>query len=297
MAPRRAGDLARQSQKLYSRVYMVISVILTILCVIASGLLLAFSISILIHPRSFSNYGQIVSRVGNGGKRPSPQSIYKAILRQDMQSLDRGVLAYSPLNKLKTGAATEFEVTVTDVGRGRQETVVTKVGGLLVYQQDVPTGGIIGLRAVHCQDLKCHSESSPTQPVLARGDSATWRWRIIAGTPGKARIILRADTYDQGSQQTLREEIIFITGNVVPTVIFNQKQTRENFVKVTKGGVNLVDKIGAMATAVVAVGGLVGWFVMKGRERERRGRDQASPTPKPETNNDGEEQDTPKQHA
>lgn len=211
---------------------------------------------------------------------PSAQDIYKAMLRRDQQSFDRGLLAYSPIGTLKTGASADFEVIVVNVGRGPERTIVTKVDGLLVYQQDVPTGGIVSVEAVRCQNVTCDSESSPAQPVLLLGYRAIWLWQITAGTPGPAEIILRADTYDQDSQQTLSEEIIPVTGKVVPTAAFNQQQSHKKIANLTKSGVDLIVTIGSVATAIVAVGGLIGWLVMKRRRGKRGIQGRTSRTPK-----------------
>jgi len=190
------------------------------------------------------------------------------MLQQDVQSLDRGLLAYSPISKLKTGASTEFDVVVTDIGRGPQLYVITRVHGLVVYQQDVPTGGIVGVQAVESQNLTFIPESSSRQPVLYRGDSATWVWQITAGTPGPAEIILRADTYDQGSQQTLREEIIPITGMIVPTPALNHRQSHPKIPSPAKSRVNLIVTV-AIAAAIVA-GGIISWLIMKRRQRKHK---------------------------
>ena len=234
------------------------------------------------------------SIVNPGGPQPTPQDVYKAMLGRDLQSLDRGLLAYSPISSLKTGTSTEFDVLVKDIGRGPQSAVVAEVDGLLVYQQDVPTGGIVGVTVVLCKNLTCNSESSPTQPVLFPGDVATWRWQITAGTPGPAEIILRADTYDQGSQQTLSEEIIPITGKVVPTPTFNKQQSHKNIANITKSGVNLIVTIGSIATSIIAVGGLIGWLVMKKRQRKRVNKSPTSRTPKRKTVSRGQTRGTRK---
>ena len=76
----------------------------------------------------------------------SAQNIYAARLHNDEQSLDRGVLTYSPIGSLKTATTTQFTVIVTDVGRGAQQGPVTTYNGMVVYQQDVPTGGVVAVR-------------------------------------------------------------------------------------------------------------------------------------------------------
>jgi hypothetical protein len=250
---------------------------LAVLSVFISIAVLAVAVSLLAVPVQF--YRAIFAPI----TQPTPQDIYKARLGRDIQSLDRGLFLYSPINTLKTGASTQFDVVVRDIGKGPQSTVVTEVDGLLVYQQDVPTGGIVGVAVAVCGNLICDSESSSTQPVLFPGDAATWRWQIIAGAPGPAEIILRADTYDQGSQQTLSEEIIPITGMVVPTPTFNQQQSHRKVANIAKSGVNLIITIGSIATSIITVGGLFGWLVIKKRQRKLAKKSPASRTPKRKT--------------
>jgi hypothetical protein len=66
----------------------------------------------------------------------------------------------------------------------------------------------------------------------------------------------------------LQEEIVYVHGWVYATSAFNQQQTHQKIANVTKTGVNLVETIGAVAGAIVAVGGLIGWLIMKARKRK-----------------------------
>jgi hypothetical protein len=205
----------------------------------------------------------------------SEQVIYKTKLLKDIQSLDRGVLSYSPIESLKTAATIQFEVSVTDIGRGPQQVRLTAYDGMTVYQQDVPTGGIVGVQIVACEDLTYASESDLRQPVLSKGQRAHWFWSIIAGTPGPAMITLRADTYDQNSTLSLESEIIYIKVTVVPTAAFNYQQSHRRIANAAKSLVGDIETIGSMAAAVVAVGGIAGWIAVKRRKsnaKDRKGR-------------------------
>lgn len=203
----------------------------------------------------------------DSGASVSQQALYTAGLLHDYQSLDRGVLSYTKVQSLKTAATLLFKITVTDAGRGKQLAPLTQFDGMTIYPADVPTGGIVGVQIVTCQNLTCQSLSDLQQPVLSKGDQADWYWNITAGTPGHAAITLRADTYDQGSTQTLHSEIININVNVVSTSAFDSQQTREKIANATKGIAGDIETIGAIATAIVAVGGIVGWIVMQKRKR------------------------------
>jgi len=198
---------------------------------------------------------------------PSDQELYTATLGRDVQSLDRGVLTYSPIRTLKTAATTEFKIRVIDVGRGPQHSKVTEHNGMVVYQEDVPTGGIVGVQIVSCENLKCLSESSSKQLVLSQGYFATWYWQITGGTPGSAKITVRADTYDRGSDQTLHEEIIHFNVKVLPTVAYRHQQSRAKVANTAKSVVGDIVTIGSVATAILAVGGVIGWVVARRRKQ------------------------------
>lgn len=201
---------------------------------------------------------------GNPGSAPqSAQQLYVARLSRDRQSLDRGVLAYSPIRKLATAATRQFRITVTDVGNGPQLTQVTSFDHMTVYQQDVPAGGIVGVQLVACRDLMCHSESGLRQPVLEKGQSAQWLWEITGGTPGTALITLRADTYDAGTTQSLSEEIIRISLTVTATSAFDKQQARRRI----SSAVGDIETAGSVAAAIGAVGGIASWIL---RRRKRK---------------------------
>jgi hypothetical protein len=170
---------------------------------------------------------------------------------------------------MKTGDTGQFEVTVTDVGRGPQLVQLTAFNGMSVFQQDVPTGGIVGVRIVSCVNLTCSSESDQTQPVLSRGQRAQWWWNVTAGAPGPALITLRADTYDQGSALSLSEEIVHVTISVTATPAYNQQQHHRKMAATARSLVGDIATIGSVASAVGAVGAIVGWLVMMRRKGKK----------------------------
>jgi len=212
--------------------------------------------------------GSHVITAGPPSPSLSPQDLYAAMLLKDDKSLDRGMLEYSQIPDLNTETSTQFRVVVVDVGRGPQKEQLfdanTRAMGIkgrwVIIRQDVPTGGIVGVQIVGCENLKCESESSLRQPVLRRGQLAIWYWRITAGTPGLAVITLRADTYDQGSAQTLSEEIVQVPLAVESTSAFEQQQ----IAGATKSTVGDIVTIGSAATAIAAVGGMVAGFSQSG---------------------------------
>jgi hypothetical protein len=208
-----------------------------------------------------------------GPSASSQQDIYRASLENDKASLDRGVLAYSPLSSLKTGQASTFSATVTDTGTGPQTVTVSTYDGMTVARQDVPTGGIVSVQIVGCQDLSCRGQSPVRQAVLARGDHATWVWAITAGQPGTAQIILQADTYDQNSSTALASEVMTITSTVIPTGSFTFQRRKHDVAAVTSAGLSVLDKLGIAAGAILSIGTIVGWFLARRKKAAGRGDD------------------------
>src|ERR1700744_1705448 len=208
-----------------------------------------------------------------GAPSPQPgQDFYAARLRQDEQSLDPGRLTYSPIGTIKTTATIQFEVVVTDVGRGLQRASLTKSNGMALYQQDVPTKGVIEAQIVDNDNLTWRQESSSRQLVLGPGDSATWVWEVTAGAPGPAKLILRLDTYDRGSGQTLHEEMLRVDGEVVPSAAYKNQKRLKEIGSVVKSAVGDIVAAGSVATAILAVGGVAGWIAANKRNLRKNGR-------------------------
>jgi hypothetical protein len=213
----------------------------------------------------------LTSCAGSPGPQPG-QDIYTARLRQDEQSLDRGVLTYSPIGTIKTTVTTQFEVVVTDVGRGLQRVSLTKSNGMAVCQQDVPTKGVIGAQIVGGENLTWRQQSSSRQLVLERGDSATWVWEVTAGAPGPAKLMLRLDTYDRGSGQTLHEEMLRVDGEVVPSAAYKHQERLKKISSIVKSAVGDIVAVGSVATAILAVGGVAGWIAANKRNLGKNGK-------------------------
>jgi len=199
---------------------------------------------------------------------PRPKEVlFRATLLDNKASLDRGVLSYTPLSHIKTATVSQFKVVVTDVGRGPQTASIIRFHGMQVFQEDVPTGAIVGIRAVICDNLTCQGESTTRQPVLAPGQRATWYWQITGRKPGRAEIVLRTDTYFLNSSVSLISRIVYVYGRVHATAAFNQQQTGRKIANVTKTGINLIETIGSVAGAILAVGSVVGWLVVRARRK------------------------------
>lgn len=209
------------------------------------------------------------AKTAAAGQSVAGQSVYAAALQNDRASLGRGVLTFTPINRLKTGTSSFFEAVVTDVGRASQYMTVRTVNGMVVYQRDVPTGGSVGVEMVNCGGLTCKAESSGRQLVLKPRDAADWFWLITAGQPGPAEITLRVDTYDQGSQQVLSEEVINISGTVLATAAFNRQQSHHIIAAAAHTGISVTETIGTLAGSLAAIAGIVGGIIAWRRRRKR----------------------------
>jgi hypothetical protein len=132
--------------------------------------------------------------------------------------------------------------------------------------------------------------SGVKQPVLFKGQHSEWYWLITAGSPGPALITLRADTYDVGSAVVLSEETISINSTVVPTPSYNKAQSHKKLVSAVRSVLGGILAIGSIATALVAVGGIVGWIVKKrGKNKARRKREAKAKGRKPVTSKQRED--------
>jgi hypothetical protein len=155
---------------------------------------------------------------------PAGQAVFAEKLKNDQESLDRGVLAHTTIAALKPGAQTTFTVIITDTGKQPHATpLLADFPGWVLDHQDVPTGGIISVTAT-CDDmkLKCEPESPARQAVLAASYSGNWTWALTALSPGPAHITLTVTTYDQNSQTVLNEAApIEITTRVHDTTIYH----------------------------------------------------------------------------
>jgi hypothetical protein len=221
------------------------------------------------------------ARSASPGGTLSGQQLFTTRLADDRKALDRGVLSYSPLGRPKTGATVQFEVSVTDTGKGPQLVRLTSFGGMTVDQQDVPTGGVVGVQIVTCDDLTCDSMSDLRQPVLSKGQQAIWLWNVTAGTPGPALIMLRADTYDENSGLTLSTEYVTIKASVVATSAYTAQQHHKKILGIATSATGVIVTIGSVAGAIVAVGGIVGWVINRRKSKAKAPAQPQQPSPGP----------------
>ena len=196
---------------------------------------------------TLSACGGAGSGSGSSGTSQPPlsQRLFRVRLLADDKALDRGMLKYQAPRSIATGAEADLSVQVTDLGRHAESSGLPRYHGWVVYPEDVPTGGIVAVRAA-CSDLACHAQSTARQPVLLPGDSVGWFWQLSAQAPGTAHIWLVATTYDQNSNISLHETapieitvLITATPGYWATKIGNW----------TKGLIGLVG-FGALVTAV-----------------------------------------------
>ncbi|MEY9855911.1 hypothetical protein ABH935_001515 [Catenulispora sp. GAS73] len=167
--------------------------------------------------------GWIVAACGsdNGSSQPPPpvvtapgdseQATYALQIRQDQESLDKGVLIHTKLDSLGPGESADFQVTVTDIGRSPSlllpspEVPGPSAGpGYVASSENVPTGAYLGL-AVACSNMECTDLSSARQPVLGVGQTAGWSFEVKAGSPGTARIRIVVTAYRTDTSDVLSE--------------------------------------------------------------------------------------------
>jgi hypothetical protein len=155
----------------------------------------------------------VVAGCGSGGvgqSAPSPQTIYVSSLIADAGSLIPGVLEYTDVGPMRTGADTSLAVTVSgdkgyQVISGSPSGQPSPEGGTYTYPSVVYVGATIGVRLLCSGAITCTAESSERQNVLTPTDSQTWTWDLAAGSPGTATVTIVATTYDQNSDNVLAE--------------------------------------------------------------------------------------------
>ena len=155
----------------------------------------------------------VVAGCGAGGKGqtpPSPQILYVSNLISDTKSLIPGILTYTDVGPLQTGADTSFTVTVSGTA-GVRTTNASPSGqpspqdGTYTYPSEVKVGATIGVQVLCSGAITCTAESSQRQNVLTSTDSKSWTWDLTAGSPGTATVTVVATTYDQDSDSILTE--------------------------------------------------------------------------------------------
>lgn len=201
---------------------------------------------------------------------PSSQQLFKVRLLDDDKSLDRGVLSYQVPVTMATGGSAILTVQVTDIGKAANGTApMPGVTGWVYAPQDVPTGGVVGIRA-SCDGLSCDAQAPERQPVLTPGRAGNWFWQLSAQNPGTARILLFPTTYDQNTNIALRvPQPVEITVTVTATSGYWLTKTA-NWVQALIGLVG----VGAIITAVQAV-----W--RSRRKRKKTGADEKQAPPEP----------------
>ncbi|MER5636107.1 hypothetical protein ABT095_04050 [Kitasatospora sp. NPDC002227] len=144
-----------------------------------------------------------------GGAVPLPpsgaQSDYVLSVRQDQQSLDRGVLVHTAIGGLDVGDEAEFSVKVFDLGKGTDAPAGVAPAlppGVVAAPDNVPTGGDLGVTLI-CEHIACTPYDAERKPVVGKGASATWTFGLTAHEPGTARLHIVAEVYRGDTDQVL----------------------------------------------------------------------------------------------
>jgi hypothetical protein len=149
----------------------------------------------------------------------SGQQIFNTKLDNDLNSLDQGVLTYTPLRTIETGAPTYFDVWVTDIGKksAKQDISALEMSkqlGRAVFSKDVPTGGYVAVWMTGCPNLHCRHMSTNPQLAEPHHHPPEWVWLISPRAPGPASISLQVDTYKGFSTKLLAERPVLVKLNV-----------------------------------------------------------------------------------
>jgi predicted secreted protein len=194
-----------------------------------------------------------------GGTTPQ---IFTMKLVNDHPRLDRGVLTYTDLTTMQVRQTALFNVQVTDVGRGPENTVFTRqLRGRLAAPQDVPTGGFVSVQIFCGSGLTCTPRSEAARHEISGvGRSGTWAWDVAATSPGNSQITLTAIRY-RGNTQTVRTQTLVAVGITVRTTPLYAMQAAVDARKGT---------IAAAAAAVLAAAGALGAVLALRRRKGRR---------------------------
>jgi hypothetical protein len=196
----------------------------------------ATSISVLIAACSSSSGGVSSGSSSQAAAAPAPPMVVPAtnpgvpvapIARQQLRNartaanysaLDRGILIYTPLRTLQTGAPAELDVTVIDIGRGTQLTSApTMYNGNAVDPYDIPTSAYVIVQTICISDLICQSLTPQSGQLVDRQNEGLWAWRLTAQNPGTALIGIMAVTYEQGSNTFLHATPLWTISLNVPS--------------------------------------------------------------------------------
>lgn len=131
--------------------------------------------------------------------------------------MDKGVLTYRALPRLKTDESTTLTASVTDLGKhpdgGISAQAYSEDTGLMVYSGNVPTGGIVSLHLT-CTNVYCQALSSASQAIAGTGTVRSWSWNLTPLRSGPTSVIITASTYDGISSIVLNQEIISVSVRV-----------------------------------------------------------------------------------
>jgi hypothetical protein len=189
----------------------------------------------------------------NGAAPPPPpdtsQVDYVASLKADQQALDRGQLLYTDLGTVDAGGDYDFEISVTDLGKGPQLVHPAPVPqGWVAPPQDVPTGGDVGMHLT-CDGASCTPYDDARKPVVAQHQPVNWSFGVHLDSPGRAHIHIDAMVYRAGSDQVLSSASpIDVEISVRPTWSYTLRQTL-HWVFTSATGLGLFSG-GAVLTAV-----------------------------------------------
>jgi energy-converting hydrogenase Eha subunit C len=205
------------------------------------------------------------------GQGPGPQ-IFTMRMITNHRKLDRGVLAYSALTTVPVRQVASFEVEVTDVGRGPETSAFTRQSrGWVIDQQNVPTGGTVGVGLACGAGVTCVPRTSPArQAILGPGRSATWTWNITARSPGDDEILITAISYRDNSRVVASQTAVAAVVNVRSTPLY-----------ALEAAVDARKEVAAFVAAAVLATVLAVGVMLDLRRRQGRSRPASRPVSQP----------------
>ena len=128
------------------------------------------------------------------------QQLHSTKTTANYNTLDRGILAYTPLKILHTGVAVGFSITVIDIGRGSQLTSIPTIyHGDAVDPYDIPTTAEVAVQIICTSNLICQNLTSQDSQFVSLQHEGNWSWWLTGQNPGAALIGIVAVTYKEGS--------------------------------------------------------------------------------------------------
>jgi len=147
--------------------------------------------------------------------------------------------------------------------------------GVVIYDHNVPTGGILGLSLTCPSTLYCQAIGDARQAIVGTGSDGSWSWNITPLRPGATSAIITAMTYDGTSNFVLAEEDIPVSLEIQEGAWSDSLDTwwgtTTTFATTTAG------QITTLGGAVTVIAGGVAWVRRRRAKKAENPSEQATP--------------------